>query len=275
MHFLFFCILGSTFRFSYSYEQLSNNVRLRYKYRTKKDHVPADGTESYIATVNSISNSLYYSLSWGDEEKNRSSNDLTQDEEWYTNWPLVMFFIFFSGIMAYGVRRAKRIELPSADLMGYYTPIGGWLVLVGVGLGISILLHLIAIAGNMQFFSLSVWLKYTSPGGEYFNAGWAPYIVFRLMSAAGFLAFSILLMILYSGSRTSFPRLFIVFLVSRAGVSIIDYLLTFHFSELNGYYGGTSLITLCIIVPACAGGVYYTLVSDRVKCTFVQRRLSN
>ena len=58
------------------------------------------------------------------------------------------------------------------------TGLGGWLILVAFGMFVSPLAVIATIERTSGNFALWKWRELTTPGGQFYHAGWAPCLIF-------------------------------------------------------------------------------------------------
>ena len=151
-----------------------------------------------------------------------------------------------------------------------YDSIGGWLILIAIGLvitpirlGYSILVELLPV------FEPETWNYLTSPDSPVYHHLWKPLIWFEVLGNAFFMAFAIVLMFFFFGKRKLLPRLFIIYLVSNLVFVLGDYYMASQIPMLGEMDMsdsfreiGRSILSVGIWVP-------YFLLSERVRGTFV------
>jgi hypothetical protein len=137
--------------------------------------------------------------------------------------------------------------------------IGGWLILVAIGLAIGPFTLLYGVFTDLQVFF-----------GARFQAGLAhlpgltSLILFEAVSNTIFLFALIVLNVMFYGKKRAFPRLMIAYLAFNCVVILID-----HFGALRYNPHAGSLAVLRSVVGTFVWIPYY-VVSERVKATFVQ-----
>jgi|SRR3989344_2065031 len=148
--------------------------------------------------------------------------------------------------------------------------LGGWLVLVGLGIIISPLL----IIGQIfpiysQLFSNGDWAALTTPGTEAYNPLWAPILFGEMAINGGLVLVWVRIAFLFFSEKKVFPKWYIGILLFTLAFILIDALAIksvlpneplFDAETAKGF--GRSLVVSLIWIP-------YMLVSKRVKATFV------
>ena len=138
------------------------------------------------------------------------------------------------------------------------TGIGGWLILVAIGLGIGPLFRLHGIFLDLRFLF----------GGRFHAAmnskpGLEAILFFELVTNSFFFAYILLLNVLFYSKRRSFPMFMIFNLAAQFVTQLIDHLWASRFGPTHqGLLVVQTLIVAVIWIP-------YMLNSIRVEQTFV------
>lgn len=91
----------------------------------------------------------------------------------------------------------------------HYEGIGGWLILVAIRIVTTPIQLIIAISQILSSFSAESLAFLTTPGTEGYHPLWLPLVIFETVTNIVFLAFSILLPVLFFKKKARFPRLMI------------------------------------------------------------------
>lgn len=149
--------------------------------------------------------------------------------------------------------------------------LGGWLVLVGLG----IILSPLRIIGQIfpvysEMFSSGSWAALTTPGAEAYNPLWSPVLVGEMVINGGLVLAWIFIAFLFFSKKTVFPKWYIGILLFTQVFILIDALVIKILLPNEPVFDpetikevGRSLVVTLIWVP-------YILVSKRVKATFVK-----
>lgn len=149
--------------------------------------------------------------------------------------------------------------------------LGGWLVLVGLGIIISPL-RLISIVFPVysEIFSNGSWVVLTTPGTEAYNPLWAPILFGEMAINGGLVLAWIFIAYLFFSKKKVFPKWYIGMVLFTLAFILIEALAIKSvlpnepvFDAETGMEFGRSVIFALIWVP-------YMLVSKRVKATFVK-----
>ena len=247
-------------------------------YTSLAKEVPASDMPRYLANLARARDALDFSLYWTDPAPaavtTSSKATATQGKQRTgldrMNWPIAMLTLALLAIWGWLAARAYRHD-PPPQLLGRDSAhgIGGWLVLVAIGLMISPFLigrTLFDIAGAM---SSDTWAALTTFGGASYHALWAPLLLAELVVDLGLMVFAVLLLILFFQRRTCFPKLMIGFYIASALVQGGDMLM----SSLipSSTVADKEYVTLVRVVIASIIWSAYMMKSRRVKATFVRR----
>ena len=152
----------------------------------------------------------------------------------------------------------------------YPSGLGGWLILVGIGLVISpSRLGAMIVQVFVALFTDGTWAILTTPGSEQYHALWAPLLIFELLGNLGFIVAYIVLVILFFRKSRFFPKTYIAiafinlcFIILDAWFGSFVLLDEPMFDPDTARELARSLVSVAIWVP-------YMVVSKRVRNTFV------
>lgn len=254
-----FSINRPAYIFNFSSEYKNKVWVLNYHYKALQDFVPADKISEYKADLTKIEDSLGRSLTWSliDESEVSTVN-------W---WMVVLGFLSFCAFVfvafLYFQTSKKTIEMPDEIL-----PIGGWLVLVGIGVAVSPFLILYTIFTNNYFDSVT-WnaLDSLSTNVFLFKVG----VVLEMLSNIFLFSFSLLIIVLFFKQRDILPQTIIAFYVFSIIQAIFELGFSYGFSDViaqkdinvTGIELGKTFFRAIIWIP-------YFRLSQRVKNTFVK-----
>lgn len=149
--------------------------------------------------------------------------------------------------------------------------IGGWLILVAIGIIIApfqVLIQLVPV--YIEIFSTGIWEVLTTPGSDVYNPLWIPILIGEMTVNAGIVLGWIFLAILFFTKKKLFPKFYIGMLVFNLAFLLLDAFAVkavlpnepiFDPDTLNNVL--RTFLTIIIWVP-------YMLISKRVKVTFIQ-----
>jgi hypothetical protein len=151
-----------------------------------------------------------------------------------------------------------------------YDKIGGWLILVAIGLIFTPLRLLVVLFKDLlPALSGETWSRLTTPGTAAYHPLWAPLLFFEVIGNCLFIVAPIIVAIFFFQKRRFVPRLIIILLLANLVFVAIDYFAADLIPFVAAQEDIGSLIELIRVFIVCAIWVPYFLVSKRVKGTFV------
>lgn len=253
-----YSVKRDAYTFESNYSASGNSLLLNYKFAFLKDFIPANGAEECKKDVSDIKNDhLSYSFSYtptADANATGKSNI----------WMMVMAVILVSictglAIWIYRIETPSVVFAPGAS----FTPIGGWLILIMIGLFLTPL-GILDTFFKGNYFNLNQWNLYAS----YSKSG-----VFKFLLAwetAGniiVLCTAVFCLILLLNKRDILPRVIICYYAFSVFFTLIEYLLA---SALNkGAFIDTAAQSLLRAVIIAAIWIPYFKRSTRVEQTFI------
>jgi hypothetical protein len=252
------------YRYEFETSFTKREVYVYTHYMTKQDYVAVDDFEQFVKDHQTMMSNLSYYLTYN---KNLASGNNHSN----INWPAViacLSSIAFGGWLILWLYRNYDPE-PYFSNIGAES-LGGWLILIGIGITISPLRMIVDIFNTQQFSNAAIWSALLKDG----RYGTYIFLLLEQIYNMVLLLFSVLIVILFYQRRSSLPLLIIIYLVTNSTFLILDTLVT---QQLNpgmstepGYYKNMiqSIVAACIWVP-------YFKMSSRVKETFVIRANEN
>jgi antibiotic biosynthesis monooxygenase (ABM) superfamily enzyme len=150
-------------------------------------------------------------------------------------------------------------------------PIGGWLIVVAVGLGISVLQNLNNLLRIQRLLGGSIWPRLTNPASPVYHPYWRVVIIYEFVAACLYVVANFVAIILFFGKRRAFPIFAVVLIPTLLVLGFIDHYLVGLIPAMaessahtrGAYLLAAKFITLHLWIP-------YFLISKRVKTTFVR-----
>jgi hypothetical protein len=153
-----------------------------------------------------------------------------------------------------------------------YSGIGGWLILVAIGLVLSPLLQAWHAVHLLFMFSENTWAKLTDPSSPAYDHLWKPSLIFEFIGHLFFLCYLIALLVLFFGRSRLFPRLMILLYVCNLVYALVDICFCRHISYFIQHSEllekGNVAVFRAVLVSLI--WIPYFCVSKRVKNTFVE-----
>ena len=147
--------------------------------------------------------------------------------------------------------------------------LGGWLILVGVGLFASPIM--IASSGlplYLEIFSNGVWAAITTPSSQAYHPTFAIFLVIEIAVNCLLFCASIFLLYLFFAKKRIFPKIYISFLLFSVAYNVVGALaIKGMFPQVNLFDPATTKEFLRSVVALLIWAPYMTL-SKRVKATF-------
>jgi len=148
--------------------------------------------------------------------------------------------------------------------------LGGWLILIAVGLVLwPIVLLALILQTHVPIFMDGRWDVLTTPGTEVYHWLWGPLLLYEVLGNIAFLVAHVWLLVIFFKRSRVFPKLFIWVFVLKVPFMLSDTLLCSVVAPDVPVFDpdtvrelGKSIVVALIWVP-------YMLVSRRVKNTFV------
>jgi len=254
------------FNYNYTYKVNGNTLELTYSYNANTGVIYPTDYKDYKEKMDVISNNMIFSA----QEKPLATGIVS------FNWPLVLALLgafVFAGILAwYLYKRPYQTDYGVNDPV--YSSIGGWLVLLAIGITLNPLTLLYALYSEYSTeMSVNYAVYFFDPESSYFSPIKGYYAFFVACVNTCLFVFSVLVAILFYQKKTQFRLYFVFFRVFNAVFIIVNLII------LYSFYGGsddvaertllsketTSMIK--VVVQACIW-VPYVWFSDRSRYTF-------
>ena len=253
-------IAGDAYTYRYEVSYLDDNLTIYHHYRTLNDHVPVADVSTFVRDHQAIMKKLSYTISYDSGVATESG----------VSWVAIITGIvsFCSAIALVWFLYFKYDPEPPVNGVTEGQPIGGWLILVALGLSFTPLRIIYDIYNTPEFFDQKSWSAFW--GVEQ----WGLFAVFffEYVYNIFYLLFSVLLIALFFNKRSSLPFLISIFYGTTFAVTLFDTLITLNVTdaytsaEESEYYKDLirSFFVAVIWIP-------YFNFSERVKETFVER----
>ena len=148
--------------------------------------------------------------------------------------------------------------------------IGGWLILLAIGLILAPLRVLVFLGKDfVPIFTTKTWSVLTTPGTGAYHPLWAPILMFEGVGNTALIVFSVIVAIYFFQKRRIVPKLMIALLLANVFFVGTDYFVANLIPAVGSQKDVESMGEFARVVIACVIWVPYFLVSKRVKATFV------
>jgi transglutaminase-like putative cysteine protease len=237
-------------------------ITLKHDFRLHKDHVPADKIAAYTKDMNKAKEMIGYELYY--VEDGMVANRISI--------PMLVLTLLMLGLFIVGFYVLYTRYDPQPQPHEFtYDSLGGWLILPMIGLIFSVPTVLYSTL-SWDYFNANALHRYFDSLSPFYNPVYGTISVLECLFNLCIAAMGVMLLLLISRRRTSFPRLMCIYLVTNFAfllleLFVLDSLDVLDESALQPVYTqlGRSLISCLIWVP-------YMLVSERVKQTFTVMR---
>ena len=145
--------------------------------------------------------------------------------------------------------------------------IGGWLVLMGIGLVLLPFRLLGSLAGALQVLEPETWRRLTTPSSPVYHPAWGPVILAEFLANAIFLGGAGVLLYLFFKKRRAFPKVAIGFMVANVIFQMFE--VAMGRIVLPGTPADKEIGQLMLAVVSGAIWISYLKLSRRVAATFV------
>jgi len=256
-------LFNPAFLYTYTskFDETTNQLDLSYHYISGKDIVEPNEYKKFVDDSKKISDLYGYRITWNLNKIANSANMNTY------NWGLIFLSIMLLIIAAI---IAKRLflnfdPLPKNGLPNVSITIGGWLILIAIGLLLSAVLQVYNFFGQ-DLYNQNQLSLLNSPENPYYSPFWGLFYTIEILLSVPFFVLTLLAIVLFFRRRTSFPPIYITLLAYHVLYTIYQIILAEQFEFEGGnfeYYRdfARALIGSAIWIP-------YILRSQRVNQTF-------
>ncbi|MFD1003341.1 DUF3857 domain-containing protein [Ohtaekwangia kribbensis] len=240
-----------------SYNENDHTLILQTLYNTKSDHIPASAMTSFVEDHGVMMKNLSYNLSYDKSLANASG----------ISWFAVVVSLVAFVIAAWFALRLYNYYDPEPELTRINgQPIGGWLVLIAIGLIITPFRIIYELFFATSFYDEITWVS----GWRQENYTLVGLTIFELVYNITIVVFAVLLIVLFFERRSSLPKLIIIYFWLNVAISVIDTLIGWkYFSDIT--QRNEMFKTVFRNLIAAAIWIPYFNTSTRVRETFVER----
>lgn len=253
--------------FIYSYDTNYKNARLEitHSYNALSSHIQPENIGKYLEEHSKARENLSYALTYNPIV---AASLIDPGVSW---WIIIFTLLILGGSGYLALKIYNEYDIPTKVKPGFEKNIGGWLVLIAIGLTLTPIVVLSEFLFDSEYFSKSTWSILFSTSENYTLAF---YMLFELIFNSIFLIFSILVVVLFFKKRTIAPRLIIIFMAVTLLIAIIDSILGIYFSPIPATGPEKQEFKLEIIkkVIQCLIWIPYFIYSRRVEETFTKTR---
>ncbi|MBX3745380.1 MAG: DUF2569 family protein [Verrucomicrobiae bacterium] len=210
-------VVHDTFRFRFRRVPADTRMRFEYELESRAGEIAPGALQGYLRKVREVQDLL------GDTLYQPGSGG---EGGWFANlngymaaWVMLNFLLAVAAVgIAAIVLHQRPPPLPgpgSGDPR--WSGIGGWLILLGIGVCISPLVRLHGLWGAREgFFSMEVWRAVTTPGSEAYHPAFGALLVFEVTINTWLLSLNLLAITLFFRRHRVFPAVMMTLLIGNA-----------------------------------------------------------
>lgn len=148
--------------------------------------------------------------------------------------------------------------------------LGGWLVLIQIGMYITIWQTIDSLSKGMQLINSENWKLLITETSVRYHALWEPLVSFKLLYSFLYLLFIAIILILFYQKKAILPRLMIILFSVATVYSFIELILTYQIPSVQQSENNIMIREFIRSLAFCAIWIPYFLKSERVENTFVR-----
>lgn len=168
-------------------------------------------------------------------------------------------------------------ESLSDEELSKHKGLGGWLILVIIGLFLAVIFQVYGVFESINLFTSGTVEVLSNPASEAYIPGYAGALKFELVVEILFVIYAAYLIFLFFKKSRKFPKYYVTFLIASVVYVVLDYLilasLNVSSSEMKEVIdetlSGQATEIGRTIIPAIIWGLYITK-SKRARATFVE-----
>ncbi|HTK19175.1 MAG TPA: DUF3857 domain-containing protein [Mucilaginibacter sp.] len=246
-------IKRNAYQFLSDYSVTEDTLALHYQFAYLKDYVAAERVEEFKNDINQLKNGdLSYSVGYG-----------MSNAPFVANGWMIVGACLIIVLMGYIGFRIFKTETPGIVFTegASFTPIGGWLIIVMIGLGgtaIGVVMELI----NGHYFAVSKWNTFMTGSNSVEFRG---LLIYRVTGYVFICCYAVFCFILMLKRRDILPRYIVGFYISVPVFFVLSYILAL------GFNFNTENLQLPMVRAIIFAGVWisYFKRSIRVEQTFI------
>ena len=159
-----------------------------------------------------------------------------------------------------------RVESGKRHISG----LGGWLMLVQIGLYLTIVLSLRQLVTyNFDILASEYWTLLTSRDSEFYHPLWGPVIIFETIYNISLIAYVVFILVHFYRRKRIVPALMIIFYAGSMLAGMLDFILLQMIPLAREAEDGSSNRDIFRSIVTCLIWIPYFLRSARVRNTFV------
>jgi len=254
------------FKYSFDFKTEGQNsiVMLTYHYENLTDVVEPEKATDFFNKIDALKEINAFNIPWEQAEEKAAGTIAIGDINW------LMVFIAITLALALGVLSffLYRYDSEPKHAITYAQKMGGWLVLIGIGLCLTCVVQLYHLL-SQGYFNYTGWIELTTPGKTNYHPLWSIFLILEMNFKIGFIIFSIFLFFLYVNRRSSFPLFYIIFMGCSLLFSVLEIIISYTMPLMDDSSKTEAITLLVRSIITAAIWIPYMLMSDRVRETFV------
>jgi hypothetical protein len=252
-------IKRDAYKFTSDYSSSGKVMTLNYSFKYLKSFVPVNKLSQFKQDIKELTdNALAYSIVFNPDASADSAT--TNVNQWMLNMALLIILV--AGFVAF---RIYRTETPGIvfEYGATFIPLGGWLILLLIGLFITPLVIFMNLA-DAKYFTVDVW---NAVGKYSYSGGLKAHIIFKVAGSVILMAYALFCLVLFLNRRDILPKYMIGYLIYGVVFRLADLIFVHNVSRMA--ISGDFSQALISSVIAGAIWIPYFLKSTRVKETFI------
>ncbi len=255
------------FKYDYSVKYTPNEkvITIDHFLEIKKDHVTSNEYKTYLSKAKKVESNLVYNIFTFNNNSSSSSSD---------GFHIIGQILFFLSLLVACWLAYKLYKYnPDTKIESYYEKnkaIGGWLVLIGIGLVLTPFRIIYDIFINETLFINGSWMTFFDSKSQNYNLLLGLIIFIEMVVNAFLLVFIILSILLFFSKRNIFAKTYSILLISSLVFIVIDTFLVCAITSRGITTPETNELLVMFIRTTIVAA--YLLLSDRSKETFINRR---
>jgi len=250
-------ITRDAYRFSSDYSASGDTLTLNYKFKYLQKFVPVNKLEEFKDDIKKLSDTgLSYNIDF--------NPDATKQAATVNKWlvGLVMVIVLVCAFLGFFIYRRETPGIVF-EYGQTFVPIGGWLILITIGLCLTPLAEAVNLI-DTQYFTMLVWKRIgTYSYGDKLKA----HVIYKIVGDTVLICYAIFCLVLMLKRRDILPKFIIGYFLYAVVLRIGDYAMISYASRLKIPDDFTEAIFRTIIVAAI--WIPYFFRSLRVKQTFI------
>jgi Domain of Unknown Function with PDB structure (DUF3857)/Protein of unknown function (DUF2569) len=206
-------IANASYDFVYSPAFSDNEIVLDYKYKTHRDHIPADELSVFKTDYKKIEKILEFTLFQNDPAGSQATSKPSNQKIYF---PTLLLFILISALIFFFFRRHNKKSVDVEVDRLFTEKMNGFTILLGITLVVSCFMQLYAlIAGGYFSYTSYVNLK-TYQNNNLYNV-WVLELIFGSL----WLGMVSIAMYWFYRQRDIFPEFFILYALAIVGGNLV------------------------------------------------------